>query len=268
MDTNRMITTFSHFGYDMPVKECYNLIKQTGFDGVTLWWSDDFGNADYRDYPELARKAGLFIENIHAPFGYINNFWLDDLDGVALTDDLLKLIDDCVVHEFPTVVLHLTSGDNPPPHNELGLNRIKRLVDKAEKHSINIAFENLRRTGYLEYVLSNVDSPYAGFCYDSGHHNCRTPNDDLLSRYGSRLMALHLHDNDGFITGAGEEDQHKLPFDGTINWPKLMNKLSQSGYTGAIAIEASNLGHENLSPEAFLHLAYERAKKLEGLLCL
>ena len=46
-------------------------------------------------------------------------------------------------------------------------------------------------------LLSRVDSPRAGFYYDSGHHNCWAADDDLLSRYGSRLMILHLHDNNG-----------------------------------------------------------------------
>jgi sugar phosphate isomerase/epimerase len=104
---------------------------------------------------------------------------------------------------------------------------------------VNVAFENLRRLGYLKYILSHVDSPRAGFCYDSGHHNCRTPNEDLLSQYGSRLMALHLHDNDG------SDDQHRLPFDGTTDWSATMRRIAQSGYKGALALEATNNGHVN-----------------------
>ncbi len=118
----------------------------------------------------------------------------------------------------------------------------------------------MRRLGYLEYVLSNVDSPRAGFCYDSGHHNCRTPNEDLLSRYGSRLMSLHLHDNNGI------DDQHRLPFDGTIDWSDTMSKIAQASYTGAVALEATNMGYEDLPPEEFLILAFERAKRLESLM--
>lgn len=81
-----------------------------------------------------------------------------------------------------------------------------------------------------------------------------------MSRYGSRLMALHLHDNDG------SSDQHCLPFDGTVDWQKVMKNISQTGYQGAVALEVNNTGYEDRHPEEFLHLAYERAKRLEAIL--
>lgn len=62
-----MISIYDWFGYEMPIAERYSLIKQAGFDGVLLWWSDGFGRGDYRSGVELARKAGLYIENIHTP---------------------------------------------------------------------------------------------------------------------------------------------------------------------------------------------------------
>ena len=122
-----------------------------------------------------------------------------------------------------------------------------------------MAFENLRKAEYLEFTLTNVNSPRAGFCYDSGHHNCRTPDEDLLEKYGSRLMALHLHDNDG------SGDWHLLPFDGNIDWAKTMRNIAAAGYTGAVSLEASNKGYEQLPPREFLRLLFERAKKLETL---
>lgn len=247
------------FGYELPMEQKYNLIKKVGFDGVTLWWSDDFGRSDYRNAPPLARKAGLYIENIHAPFNGINNIWLDNLAGDTLTEYFLCCVDDCDKYDIPTMILHLSGGENPPPICEIGLNRIKKIIDKADKLNINIAFENLRKSEYLEYVFNNIESPHAGFCYDSGHHNCRNPNEDLLSKYGSRLMALHLHDNDG------TDDQHLLPFDGTIDWKSTIGDISQTGYTGAMSLEVANVGYEDLSPESFLQLAFDRAKLLVNL---
>ena len=29
----------------------------------------------------------------------------------------------------------------------------------------------MRRYEYLKYILDNIDSPRAGFCYDTGHHH-------------------------------------------------------------------------------------------------
>ena len=124
---------------------------------------------------------------------------------------------------------------------------------------MQISLENLRQTDYLTFVLDQIDSSFLGFCYDSGHHHCRTPNDDLLSMYGSKLMALHLHDNDG------TDDQHRLPLDGTINWSETMRQIAGTGYSGAVALEVSNSGYEDLSVEEFLRVTFERAKRLEKL---
>ena len=50
-------------------------------------------------------------------------------------------------------------------------------------------------------------------------------------------MALHLHDNNRI------DDQHLIPFDGTIDWQTTMRQIRQSGYKGAIALEAENGGY-------------------------
>jgi hypothetical protein len=63
-----MITIYDWFGYALPIKERYQLIKEAGFEGVLLWWSEYLDRGDYRSGPQIAREAGLFIENIHTPF--------------------------------------------------------------------------------------------------------------------------------------------------------------------------------------------------------
>lgn len=254
-----MITTFSWFGYTLPMYKNFKMIKRSGFDGVMLWWDDAFGDTDYRSNPELAREAGLYVENIHAPFKRINDIWLDNIEGNELAEYYSQLVTECASYEIPTMVMHPSSGNNVPPYNLIGLDRVRRIIDTAEKYNINVAFENMRKYEYLKYILDHIDSPRAGFCYDAGHHHYWQPNCNLLAQYGSRLMALHLHDNDRI------HDQHLLPFDGTIDWNTTMYQICQCGYKGAIALEAENEGYQNLPPEIFLRLAYERGKKLEHL---
>ena len=141
----------------------------------------------------------------------------------------------------------------------MGLDRIKKIAEKAEQLGVNVALENLRNLTNLTYILECVDSPRIGFCYDCAHHYRNYPAIDLLSMFGSRLMALHLHDNDGSA-------MHRLPFDGTVDWPAAMKRISETGYSGAIAIEAMNWGYKELSVNEFIYKAFDRAKKLEGLL--
>ncbi len=252
-----MLAIYDWFGYDLPIKDRYRLIKAAGFDGILMWWSDGFDRGDYRSGPQLAREAGLFIENIHTPIQNQNNLWLDNLAGEALADCYLQCVADCAEFEIPTMVVHLPNDDYP--HNRLGLDRIKMITEKAEQLGVNVALENLRNFTNLTYVLEQVDSKRVGFCYDCCHHNNYCPDTDLLSLYGSRLMALHLHDN------SGEHNQHRLPFDGRVDWSIAMKKIVKTGYSGATALEPMNWDYQNLPAEEFLQRAYERAKGLEAL---
>ena len=78
-------------------------------------------------------------------------------------------------------------------------------------------------------------------------------------------MALHLHDNDGQTSVEGRKDQHRLPFDGTIDWRVTMKKIARLGYSGSICLEVKNFFYDAISIEAFLKTAFERAQKLENL---
>lgn len=261
---------FDWFGYNLSMKERYHLIKQAGFDGTMISWKyfEDNPNTNKDQNPNLARQQGLYVDNIHTPFDGVNNLWCDNLDGEDYVSCISSCIDDCAKHEIPTMVVHLSSDNNPPPVNNIGLYRIMKIVDKAEQKGINIALENLRKPEYLRYVFDNINSERLKFCFDSGHQNCRTPNEDFLSQYGNKLVALHLHDNEGLIHLEGPEDQHRLPFDGTIDWHKIMRNLKQIGYQGSVALEITNLGYEHLidNPFEFLQLAFDRAKKLQQMI--
>ena len=175
-----MLCIYDWFGYNVSVKERYILIKKAGFDGVLLWWSDGFGRgADYQEGVELARKAGLFIENIHPPVQNQDKLSLDNLDGIDLLHCYLQCIKDCAEFEIPTMVVHLP--DNKFPVNELGMDRIKRIAEKAEKYDINVAMENLNNVENVGRVLNSIKSPKIGFCYDS--ISCR-----LMGRLIGRML--------------------------------------------------------------------------------
>lgn len=251
----------SWFGFPISMEDRFTLIKSAGFDGILLWWSDEYAEVDGDKslHPELARRQGLFIENIHTPFKDVNYLWLDRAEGDDLEKILINCILECSEHEIPTAVVHLSKGDNPPPVNQIGLDRIKRIVEIAERKNVNIALENLRKPEYLDFIFANIQSDRLGFCYDSGHENCFTKGTDFLTQYGSKLMALHLHDNDG------TDDQHQIPGEGTIDWSVVTKKIKEAGYTGTIALEVTKEGsvcHSNASPERFLSRAFEVAKEL------
>jgi sugar phosphate isomerase/epimerase len=265
-----MITIYC-FKFNMPPLRCYDLMKQVGFDGVSMMWDETYGGADFRDAPKLAQKAGLLIDSIHAPFEGMNCFWQDNASGEAHAEMFLRFVDDCAVRDVPVLVMHVNYGSEPPPLTELGLGRFIRLLEHAEKKGVKLALENMRNVSQLLQtgtLLERFDSPNLGFCFDSGHHNARlspSPECDLLTRFGHRLLALHLHDNKGIVTGKNEDDMHLLPFDGTVDWAETMKAITATGYKGAVSLEVCDTGYENLTAEEFLREAYGRAEKLAAM---
>lgn len=223
---------FAWFGYEIPYDERFRTIKAAGFDTVLLDWSEDFPENGKREAnAEKARSYGLAIENGHLSFENINDIWLDGLNGQERFARLQGDIVSAAEHGVPVLVIHVSSTNNPPPLSETGLSRFGRLIGTAAKHNMKLAFENLRKPEYLFAVLGRYDCATAGFCYDVGHRHCLTPDIDYLALYGDRLIALHLHDNDGTV------DSHLLPFDGSIDWAGEITALKKTSYRGSLTLE-------------------------------
>jgi len=258
------------FSYDLiPIEERLQLIKDAKFDATCLEWDAD----DKQKQPEMARKIGLQIDNIHAPIDNANAVWQAGIDGDDYQNILISCVRDCRIHEIPTVVIHLTGFPPYPPITEVGLNRISRIIDVAERENVKLAFENLWALTHLDAVFKRFPSHFVGLCYDSGHENLNRPHDSLAS-YGDRLFALHINDNfndtllpDGTINW--NADAHVLPFDGTVDWDGKMQKLKKCSNVDYLVFEVNfNRKHEkcvmykDLSAQEYLVLAYKRAVKL------
>lgn len=256
---------FTWLGYPMDKEDMgkkFLLIKNAGFDSVMIWWGDDDDGVEMKKsfYRPLAEKYDLFIANAHLPFEDTNNLWIDSSVGDNYADFICQQIKECSNFEIPTVVMHLSRGKTPPPFGPVGLERVKRIVDAAEKYNVNLALENLRSVEYLDYIFQNIQSDKMGFCFDSGHNNCFNPERDVLNDYKKHLIALHLDDN------MGDADIHMLPFDGTTNWDRIIKTLKEINYKGVLSLEVQqdrHIKYQGLSPEEYLSLAFESATKLQ-----
>lgn len=250
---------FSRFGYFIPIEERLELIKQAGFDSTSLWW----GNGGKDEQIKLARKIGLEIDNIHTPFNNPNDLWVDTLNGDDYFNVLISCIKDAAHYNIPICVIHITDYINPPELTSIGLNRIQQLVVLSENKDVYLALENLNYIQHLDYIFDNIQSKHLGFCYDSGHENLFHNENKCLSKYMNRLLAVHINDNNG------KDNTHLLPFDGSIKWDKVMNKLNKSKNLKYLSLEVNmnprhdeNLIYKDLTAKEFLELSYKRIKKL------
>lgn len=252
---------FLWFSYPLPIRQRLRAIKEAGFDATALWWGDEF--EDKQAQPQMARNLGLDIDYVHAPCQDPNDWWRDGLDGEAYFRTINDCVLDCRRHDIPTLVMHVTRLSSRPEVTSIGLERIKRLADAAQSSQVYVALENLNSIAHLDAIYAQIQSEYVGFCYDSGHENFNHPDADCLTRYGDRLFALHLSDNDG------DDDTHLLPYDGQIKWDVITAKLRHCRDVCYLTLEvdfnrrhAKSALYQGTSAERFLALAYERACRL------
>lgn len=62
---------FADFTFKIPFEERIRLIKENGFDGVMLGFSDGLKYTQY----DIVRNFGLKIENVHSQFDRMNALW-------------------------------------------------------------------------------------------------------------------------------------------------------------------------------------------------
>lgn len=243
------------------VIETIDAIKESGFKNVFVqWYDNDSWEYSQERQIEYIKSKGLNIIFAHLGYQNINSIWKKGEEGDLLVERYKRNIRECKENGINLVVMHLTSKHIAPDYNELGLERIKKITDYAKEQNVKVAFENTKIRGYLEYVLGNIKESHVGMCFDSGHFHAHF-NDKFDHEFvKNRIFAVHLHDNDG------TSDQHLLPFDGTLNWNLVKEKLTDCNYDGPITLELCYRNdYLNDNVNNFYKEGYKRAEDVKAL---
>lgn len=139
------------------------------------------------------------------------------------------------------------------------------LLEEAERHSVTLLCENLLWGASIppkiqSELVSRVDSPHFGWCFDTGHANrCGLRQTELLGLQNPPL-SLHVQDNHG------KHDEHLLPGDGTIDWKEFLDTLHAIGYRGDLVLEAhhQSIDAPDEARDAILSDLLNRAQKLRS----
>lgn len=227
------------------------MAREAGFDG---FFSDPNYGSDLsmlRWLEEQTRKLGLVFDNSHATIPGSELLWADIAEGERALDNFCRCIDHCSLLGIPMVVIHCSPEYEPV--FQVGIRRMERLVEHAGNRGVRVAFENTSSEEYLLRTLRHFDGcDTVGFCYDSGHEAFCTPGAQFLPQLGDRLIYTHFNDN--FLDG----DHHLLPWDGKIDFDRIVGQLRDTGYTGVLAMEVSYLPYEKeMSPRDFVKKCFE-----------
>jgi sugar phosphate isomerase/epimerase len=230
-------------------------------------WNTDFLYAK----PEIDQIERWFAEynlrllNLHASQGK-EKYWCSLFEyqrqaGVELVQNRIQM---AARLGADVVIIHVPSEASPDVRQEL-LGPVRRSLDEllpfAQSHGVRIAVENMETDdfGMLTTLLEAYDVSVLGLCYDSGHGNIDGRGLDNLEKVKARLIALHLHDNDG------TSDQHKNPLTGTVDWERLARLIAESPYEKCLNLEVM-IQNSGIQDQAeFLRQAYVAGEKLAGI---
>lgn len=150
------------------------------------------------------------------------------------------------------------------------------LLPFAKEHNVKIATENMwnwdHKKGHSSFAacatpesfcthVDAVNDPFLVACLDIGHSEMKgsdTSAVEMIRTLGSRIKAVHLHDNDLW------NDSHQIPFSMSIDFNAVIRALCEIHYNGYLTLEAVGyLGAftETNVFEGIKHLA-DSAKKL------
>lgn len=240
--------------------ETIDAIKKSGFKNVFIQWYNKDWNPTQEEQLKYIRDNDLNVIFAHLGYQNINNLWIEGEDGDKIVDRYVNDLKVCKENDIPLVIMHLTSKDIAPKYNEIGLNRLKKIVDFAEKLNIKVAFENTKIKGYLEYVIDNIKNENVGICFDAGHYHTHFNDEFDFKKFKNKIFAVHFHDNDQ--TG----DLHLIPFDGTLDWKKVIKNLKDCNYEGPITLELCyRRNYLEMSVEEFYKKGFEVGKKLKDI---
>jgi len=258
------------FNYAISLKEQLPRIKAAGFTHISLGG----GDLSHSGYLDAGRRKdlryqladnGIRICSIHAPFRVGVDISAPEPGPAQAALDLYKqCIDAAEELAAAAVIFHPgpdRTGDDVRRKNTL-TGQVIKLAEYIGARNIKLAVENLRNevlNGALCYSLDMIRSPKYGLCFDTSHDNLTSRPREILKKYGDRMIAIHVSDNNG------RADDHILPYEGRIDWGKFCEIFARIDYAGVFLLEVEMRESVFKDPDEFLRQAYTRGKKLLDL---
>lgn len=233
-------------GTNEPLAELVPVIAEAGIEAIeahsaTIRWFQP----DIEDQIAAIRDAlaatGLELYSVHAPWG-------NDLDWSSADTEVCELAQGMMGSAIETsarlgarvAVLHpgrIAEKETGAAYVERLATNIAPLVVTAEAERVTLALENMpyqrEDTEAMANVARLVDSERLVVCLDTGHAHLREGLAQAVEAAGEAIGHIHMHDNDG------QQDQHLLPGEGTVNFKDLAPLIAaDSDYQGAVVLEA------------------------------
>ena len=199
---------------------------------------------DYRDRGLTKDIAGWFNANgmpppsVHMPFyEQVGPSSIRPISALAseerlrldALDELKRALELSDRMPLSYVVIHL--GTLHQEFHPVAFDHAYAMVDTIRSFAgVEILIENIpNEISTLERIRKFTHAarlPDVRICYDTGHGHLQGPIPRLEG-----VAAIHLNDN------GRELDDHLWPFEGTLDWPRLIEEIAMSDYHGPMVFE-------------------------------
>lgn len=253
-------------------------IAAHGFEAVEVFATRT--HFDYHDASAIAdlegwlRETGLALHGIHAPItdrldagdkwgAIISNGVTDAAKRQAAVKEAAAALD--IARRIPAevFVVHLGTPTVQGGENSrtAALRSAEEICRLAEPIGVRVALEVIPNPisdaqSLVTLLERDLDAPRAGICLDFGHAFLMGDVTDAVETVAEHLITTHVHDNDG------KKDDHRVPFDGRIDWNVSLMTMQKVGYDGTYLMELANTG----APAEILKKAQIARGRFEKLL--
>ena len=226
----------SSCGYPL-TEQNFAALQKANIEAVEISMHPDLYSAiDYRNVKELSDRYNLQIWSYHLPFYPFDRTDVASLDKAirqktinAYTEYIAKASDiGCkifVVHPSGEPI----EDDKREQHFLCAMETLDKLAEIAAKYGSFIAVEDLPRSclgNTTEEMLRLIGvNDKLKVCFDTNHLLKGDPV-EFVDKIGSKIITLHVSDYD-FV-----DEKHWLPYEGDLNWPKLVDALKRANYNG------------------------------------
>ncbi|GAB5402747.1 MAG: sugar phosphate isomerase/epimerase [Aureliella sp.] len=267
----------------MTLRECLQLAKDAGFDGIELNYdlesdlSPDHSTPDYHVIRKMAEEVGIEISGLCSflfwPYPLTSNDPAERARGEELAGLMLQ-----AAHDLGTENLLVVPGavhmpwreDHDPTPNDVCLKRAKesvgKMVGRAEKLGVYLNMENIFFNGFLMSPMEMCDfvdgfgSEHVQVHFDTGNIMEYQFPEHWIPILGHRIKNVHLKEYSKKSSDHSLEAFRPL-LDGTTNWPAVMKAFDEIDYSGYLTFEYFHPYQHH--PEA---LVYQTADSLSRIL--
>jgi inosose dehydratase len=221
------------------------VIAAAGRAGCKLWEPLGLANAEVAPRLEKALKAnGVRLASLYVNCRLHDAHWKESVEAVLEQARWAKRLGATIICTNPEPLDWKQPLDKDDDQLSIQLGAMFMLCQQLRAEEMRLAYHvhssELRQKGHeFYYMMDNMPAELMDFCFDPhwiyrGFGNRQKAVDDVLKRYGNRIISLHLRQS---VNGIWTETLGE----GDVDYRPLAKHLKESGFTGPVYVE---LGYE------------------------